>query len=98
MPQTQPTPSRQLLRAIGRWSLTALVINSIIGSGVFGLPSTVAGYLGKRSPLAILLAHEHERRAGTGEEQQLGEPLRARVDDRRQPFTARPVDPNNKFS
>ena len=33
-----------------------MVINSIIGSGVFGLPSTVAGYLGKRSPLAVLLA------------------------------------------
>lgn len=57
MPETLPTnPTHQLLRAIGRWSLTALVINSIIGSGVFGLPSTVAGYLGKRSPLAVLLA------------------------------------------
>jgi len=55
--ETRPSkPAHQLLRAIGRWSLTALVINSIIGSGVFGLPSTVAGYLGKRSPLAVLLA------------------------------------------
>ena len=51
-----PTPStKQLVRAIGRWSLTALVINSMIGSGVFGLPSTVAGHLGKFSPLAVLL-------------------------------------------
>jgi APA family basic amino acid/polyamine antiporter len=56
VPQTQPSSPHQLLRAIGRWSLTALVINSIIGSGIFGLPSTVAGYLGKRSPLAVLLA------------------------------------------
>ena len=57
MPETRPTnTAHQLLRAIGRWSLTALVINSIIGSGVFGLPSTVAGYLGNRSPLAVLLA------------------------------------------
>lgn len=45
-----------LLRAIGRWSLTALVINSIIGSGIFGLPSIVAGLAGAWSPLAYLLA------------------------------------------
>ena len=31
-------------------------MNSIIGSGVFGLPSTVAGHLGKLSPVAVLLA------------------------------------------
>ena len=48
--------NRQLVRAIGRWSLTALVVNSIIGSGVFGLPSHVAGLIGKFSPLAVLLA------------------------------------------
>ena len=49
-------PPQQLIRAIGRWSLTALVVNSVIGSGVFGLPSTVAGLLGKFSPLAVLMA------------------------------------------
>jgi basic amino acid/polyamine antiporter, APA family len=48
--------SSGLVRAMGRWTLTALVINSIIGSGIFGLPSVVAGYLGKRSPLAYLIA------------------------------------------
>ncbi len=48
----QPT----LVRAIGRWSLAALVVNSIIGSGVFGLPSVVAGLVGSVSPLAVLLA------------------------------------------
>ncbi len=32
------------------------MVNSIIGSGVFGLPSTVAAYLGKFSPIAVLLA------------------------------------------
>jgi amino acid transporter len=58
MPETlPPTPrNQQLVRAIGRWSLTALVVNSVIGSGVFGLPSTVAGLIGKFSPLAVLLA------------------------------------------
>ena len=45
-----------LVRAIGRWSLAALAVNSIIGSGIFGLPSTVAGYLGKRSTIAVLIA------------------------------------------
>ncbi len=46
----------ELIRAIGRWSLVALVVNSILGSGVFGLPSTVAGLLGNHSPYAVLAA------------------------------------------
>ncbi len=41
---------------MGRWSLVALVINSIIGSGIFGLPSVVAGMLGPASPLAYIPA------------------------------------------
>jgi amino acid transporter len=58
VPETLPqvSHSQQLVRAIGRWSLTALVVNSVIGSGVFGLPSTVAGLLGTFSPVAVLLA------------------------------------------
>jgi APA family basic amino acid/polyamine antiporter len=52
--ENQESPG--LIRAMGRWTLTALVINSIIGSGIFGLPSVVAGYLGKQSPLAYLAA------------------------------------------
>jgi APA family basic amino acid/polyamine antiporter len=49
-------PRHELLRAIGRWSLVALVVNSIIGSGVFGLPSTVAALIGRSSPYAVLAA------------------------------------------
>ena len=49
-------PSHNLVRAIGRWSLVALVVNSIIGSGVFGLPSTVAALIGSYSPYAVLAA------------------------------------------
>jgi basic amino acid/polyamine antiporter, APA family len=45
-----------LVRAIGRWSLAALVINSIIGSGIFGLPADVARLIGRASPWAVLLA------------------------------------------
>jgi basic amino acid/polyamine antiporter, APA family len=57
MPQTQAsTTSEGLLRAIGRWSLVALTVNSILGSGIFGLPSQVAGLLGRLSPWAVLLA------------------------------------------
>jgi amino acid transporter len=49
-------PRHELVRAIGRWSLVALVVNSIIGSGVFGLPSTVAALIGNYSPYAVLAA------------------------------------------
>jgi amino acid transporter len=45
-----------LVRAIGRWSLVALVINCIIGSGIFGLPSLIAGHLGRWAPLGYLVA------------------------------------------
>jgi basic amino acid/polyamine antiporter, APA family len=46
----------QLLRAIGRWSMVALAVNSIVGSGIFLLPAVVAGLVGSRSPVAVLLA------------------------------------------
>jgi len=49
-------PGRQLVRAIGRWSLAALAVNSVIGSGIFGLPSVVAGLVGRASPVAVLFA------------------------------------------
>jgi APA family basic amino acid/polyamine antiporter len=45
-----------LVRAIGRWSLAALVVNSIIGSGIFALPADVARLIGAASPWAVLLA------------------------------------------
>jgi len=44
------------VRTIGRWSLTALIVNSIIGSGIFGLPSVVSAHLGKYGVVAYLLA------------------------------------------
>jgi amino acid transporter len=45
-----------LVRAIGRGDFTALVVNSVIGSGIFGLPSALAGLTGTWSPLAYLVA------------------------------------------
>ena len=49
-------PGGGLVRTIGRWSLAALIVNSVIGGGVFGLPSVVAARLGKYAPLAYLVA------------------------------------------
>jgi amino acid transporter len=46
----------RLIRAIGRWGLTAAVTNGVIGSGIFGLPSSLAGLTGTASPVAILIA------------------------------------------
>src|ERR1700732_4654489 len=54
--ESATTNRHQLIRAIGRWSLVALVVNCIIGSGAFGLPSAVAALLGRASVLAVLLA------------------------------------------
>src|SRR6266702_957621 len=53
MPESsEPT----LVRAIGRWSLAALTINCIIGSGIFGLPSQISVTLGRASPFAWIFA------------------------------------------
>ncbi len=46
----------QLRRSIGRWALTGLMINSIIGSGIFGVPGELLRLLGPASPLACVLA------------------------------------------
>ena len=53
--QDQATaPTEGLVRAIGRWSVAALTVNCIIGSGIFGLPSVLAGLLGRSSILAVV--------------------------------------------
>ena len=39
----------KLVRGIGRWDLTALVINCIIGAGIFGLPSKAFALAGSYS-------------------------------------------------
>ncbi len=45
----------KLVRAIGRWSLTALVVNGIVGSGIYGLPSEITRLLGAFSPWAYVI-------------------------------------------
>ena len=49
------TSPPQLKRAIGRWSLAALAVNTMLGSAVFGLPAVLAGAVGNASPIAVLL-------------------------------------------
>jgi basic amino acid/polyamine antiporter, APA family len=50
------TIDRKLLHTIGRWSLTGLVMNMVIGSGIFGLPSILIRLLGEKSPWAYVIA------------------------------------------
>lgn len=44
-----------LVRGIGRWDLTAIAINTIIGAGIFGLPARVHGLIGSYSLIAFVL-------------------------------------------
>jgi amino acid transporter len=45
-----------LVRAIGRWDLTAAVVNGVIGSAIFGMPSDLARLTGAWSPLVTFVA------------------------------------------
>ncbi|HEV8598663.1 MAG TPA: APC family permease [Gemmatimonadales bacterium] len=45
-----------LVRTIGRWALAGLVINGVIGSAIYGLPSVIAGKLGGAAPWAWVIA------------------------------------------
>ncbi len=51
-----PAPGPGLVRTIGRWTLVGLVLNGILGSGVFGLPSVIAGKVGAAAWWAWLVA------------------------------------------
>ena len=46
---------RGLIRALGRWDILALVINGIVGAGIFGLPARVHSLLGVYGLWAILV-------------------------------------------
>ena len=49
-------PRPGLLRAIGRFDLTAALVNAVIGSAIFSMPSRQAELTGAWSPLAYLAA------------------------------------------
>ena len=44
-----------LRRALGRWDLTAIGVNQVIGGAIFLMPSQVAAQIGGWSPLAFVL-------------------------------------------
>ncbi|HCA58336.1 MAG TPA: amino acid transporter, partial [Blastocatellia bacterium] len=43
----------KLVRGISRWDLTAIIINTIIGAGIFGLPAKVHALIGTWSLIAF---------------------------------------------
>lgn len=45
-----------LRRALGRWDLTAIGVNQVIGSAIFLMPSQVAAQVGNWAPVAFILA------------------------------------------
>ena len=53
--KTNTENAEPLVRGIRRWDLVALMINAIIGAGIFGLPSTVFGLTNTYSLFAYLL-------------------------------------------
>ena len=56
-PPQAAEPSRTgLVRVIGRWDLTAAIVNGVIGSAIFGMPSEMARLAGAWSPLVALIA------------------------------------------
>jgi len=48
-------PGPPLIRGLGRWDLLALVINGVVGAGIFGLPAKVQALLGAVGLWAIVL-------------------------------------------
>ena len=56
MPPESPVAEGEsgLLRVVGRWDMVALVINGIVGAGIFGLPAKVHALLGAWGVVAIV--------------------------------------------
>jgi amino acid transporter len=44
------------IRSIGRWGFVGLVVNSVVGSGIFGIPGELIRFLGSASPVIVLFA------------------------------------------
>jgi amino acid transporter len=47
-------PNTQLVRALGRWDLVFITVNSTVGAGIFGLPGKVYALLGPYSVFTCL--------------------------------------------
>jgi basic amino acid/polyamine antiporter, APA family len=51
-----PPAGVRLQRALGRWDLTAVGVNQVIGSAIFLMPAQIAAQVGSWGPVAFLLA------------------------------------------
>ena len=54
IPQRPQVPRAALTRALGRWDLTAIGVNQVIGGAIFLLPADVARLVGPWGPLAFM--------------------------------------------
>lgn len=54
-PSTLPAPEAALVKALGVRQLTAAIINTTVGAGIFVLPALVAQDVGAAAPLAYLV-------------------------------------------
>lgn len=48
--------SPSLMRVLGRWTMVGLVVNGVIGSGIFGLPDDLVRFVGRAAPWAYVFA------------------------------------------
>ena len=53
-PERAASSEPGLVRGVGRWALVALMINGIIGAGIFGLPSRIHALVGPWGLLAFI--------------------------------------------
>ncbi|MEJ7622832.1 MAG: amino acid permease [Pyrinomonadaceae bacterium] len=51
---TEIIDDHKLIRGLGRWDFTAVVINTVIGAGIFGLPAKVFAAIGSYSLIAFV--------------------------------------------
>ena len=54
MPSPPPSAQPTLRRELGRWDLTAIGINQVIGGAIFLMPAQVAAQVGNWAPLALI--------------------------------------------
>jgi len=53
LPDTSQSPQPALLRSLRRWDVIAVVLNGVIGAGIFGLPSRIYALAGPYSLLSF---------------------------------------------
>lgn len=55
MQNSNATSQPTLLRELGRWDLTAIGINQVIGGAIFLIPAVVAREVGNWAPIALVV-------------------------------------------